>query len=277
MINFAALGRAAAINTHWQYVFKSTSPAPGTGGFCVDLNQSSGVPKYNPFAGSSLTLTPLQGEGNLGIFTGVFETGKTKRLLRWQMLQLATGPDHVYLLDYLAFYPLIDTDDPDTQVMDNTLNLPRYSNGKIVLIVQSPLVNSVPITITYTNQSGTTGHTSTANLIPGAAIGVCATGTGTAGGQDQVTPFFPLAGNDTGVQRIESVQMGGGGGGFICAAIVHPLAELPIFEAGVPSEKQFGIFGQAPEIKQGACLNFVIARSPTTAGTYQAELLFTNV
>ncbi|MFO0448172.1 MAG: hypothetical protein ACK524_02935, partial [Planctomyces sp.] len=66
-------------------------------------------------------------------------------------------------------------------------------------------------------------------------------------------------------------------GGFICAAIVHPLAELPIFEAGVPSEKQFGIFGQAPEIKQGACLNFVIARSPTTAGTYQAELLFTNV
>jgi hypothetical protein len=277
MINFAALGRAAATNMHWQYVFKNTTPVPGTDGFCVDLNQSSGVPKYNPFAGSSITLTPLEGSGNLGVYTGVFETGKIKRLLRWQMTQLSTAPDHVYLLDYLAFYPLIDTDDPDIQVMDNTLNLPRYSNGKIVLIVQSPLVNSVPITITYTNQDGTSGQSSTFNLIPGAAIGVCATGTGTAGGQGQVTPFFPLAGNDTGVQRIESVQMGGGGGGFICAAIVHPVAELPIFEVRVPSEKQFGIFGQAPEIKQGACLNFVVSRSPATAGSFQGELLFVNV
>jgi hypothetical protein len=274
-MNFAAIGKAAAGNMHWQYVYKASTPAAGTAGFFIDLNQSSGQPKYNPFAGTSLALTPLTGEGNLGVYPGVFEAGKTKNLLRWQMQTSTTPPDFVYLCDYLAFYPLIDADDPDTQTMDNSQSLPRYSSGQIVLIVQAPLASTAPVTITYLNQDGVS-RSSTYNIIAGAAIGTCATGTGTVSGAGQATPFFPLAANDTGVQSITSVQFGASGGGFICAAIVKPLATLQLYEAGVATEKQFGLNNSLPEIKPGACLNFLIQRGGTAAAAYQSELLFVN-
>lgn len=265
---------------HWAYVYKPTTPAHATAGYFIDLNQSSGVPKYNPFAGSALTATPLVGAGNLGVFLGSFETGKTKHLLSWQVTQLTAAngpPDYVHLLDYLNFYPLIDTDDPDQQIMDNTVPLPRYSYGRIVLIVTAPLAVTAPITVTYTNESGVTGRTATANLIPGLAIGVCATAIGTAGGAGQATPYFPLASGDLGVSAIESVQMAGSAGGFICAAIVKPLAAMPVYETAVPSEIQFSIFGERPpEVLEGACLNFIIQRGGTVAGNYRMELLFVN-
>jgi hypothetical protein len=278
--SFAAIGRNAAVNMHWQYVYKPTTPATGVVGYFVDLNQSSGIPKYNPFAGSALTATPLVGAGNLGVFPGVFETGKTKHLISWQVLQnTATNgpPDYCHLLDYLNFYPLIDTDDPDPQTMDNTLLLPRYSYGRIVLIVTAPLAVTAPITITYKNENGVSGRTATANLIPGTAIGICATGMGTAGGAGQATPYFPLDSGDVGVSAIESVQMSGAAGGFICAAIVKPLATLPVYEAGVPCEIQFPVLAERPpEIIEGACLNFIIQRGGTAAGAYQMQLQFVN-
>jgi hypothetical protein len=271
--SFAAIGRSAADRgAHWQYIYKATSPAPGTAGFFVDLNQSSGVPKYNPFAGSALTLTPLEGLGNLGVYAGAFLPDSTKHLLRWQMLTTGTPPDYVFLLDYLGFYPLIDTDDPDIQVMDNAAPLPRYGSGQVVLITQSPLAATVPITLNYVNQDGES-RTSTANIVNGASIGVVVSGNGS--GVASPTPFFPLANNDTGVARIESIQMGGGAGGFICAAIVHPVANLALYEASVPSERQFGL-PTAPEIKPGACLNFIIHRTGTASAAYQGELLFIN-
>lgn len=269
--SFAAIGKSAAERgSHWQYIYKATTPAAGTAGFFVDLNQSSGIPKYNPFAGSALTLTPLTGDGNFGVYTGQSLPGSTKHLLRWQMLTTGTPPDYVYLLDYLGFYPLIDTDDPDVQVMDNTASLPRYAYGQIVLITQSPLATTAPITINYVNDRGQS-RSSTANLINGAAIGVVASGNGP--GVASPTPFFPLDQNDAGVQRIESIQMGGGAGGFICAAIVHPVETLPLYEASVPTEKQYGLFS-APEIRNGACLNFIVQRTGTASAAYQGELLF---
>jgi hypothetical protein len=279
-LSFADIGRRAAANMHWAYVFKPTVPAQGAAGFFIDLNQSSGVPKYNPFSGSALTATELVGIGNLGVYAGNFLSGRSKHLLSMQFLQLTAAngpPDYVYLLDYLMFYALVDTDDQSEQVMDNPITLPRYNDGRIVLIVQSPLASTAPMTITYTNQDGVSGRTATANIIPGTAIGLVASGIGTGGGAGQATPFFPLADGDSGVRSIQSVTMLGSGGGFVCAAIVKPLATLPILEASVSLEKQLPIFGQyPPEIKEGACLNFIIQRGGTGTGAYRAELLFVN-
>lgn len=280
-LSFAAIGRNAAQNIHWQYVYKPTVPAHGTAGFFIDLNQSSGTPKYNPFSGSALTATALVGEGNLGVYAGNFLPGRSKHLLSCQFLQLTSTngpPDYVYVLDYLMFYSLIDTDDPGEQVLDNPITLPRYNDGRVVLIVQSPLASTAPMTLSYTNQDGVAGRTVTANIIPGGAIGVVASGTGTgAGGAGQANPFFPLADGDSGVRSIESVTMASSGGGFVCAAIVKPLATVPIYEASVPSEKNHAIFGQyPPEIKEGACLNFVIQRGGTATGAYRGEMLFVN-
>lgn len=278
--SFAAIGRNADQNIHWQYIYKPTTPAHGATNLFIDLNQTSGVPKYNPFSGSALTATQLVGQGNLGVYVGNTIPGKTKHLLSCQFKQLTTSngpPDYVHVLDYLMFYPLIDTDDPAEQVTDNPVSIPRYNDGMIVLIVQSPLASSAPMTINYTNQSGVSGQTSTATIIAGSAIGVCATAVGAVGGASQATPFFPLANGDYGVRSIESITMAGSAGGFVCAAIVKPIATVPIYEALVPSEKNHAMFGQyPPEIKDGACLNFIIQRGASATGAYRGEMLFVN-
>lgn len=269
---------------HYQYIFKPTVPANGTTGFFIDLNQSSGTPKYNPFAGSELTATPLFGSGNGGIYPGNFITGSSKHLLRWQMLQIQGtngAPDVVYLNDYLSFYPLIDCDNVDQQDMINVEPLPRYADGvgvRIVLIVTAPMALTAPLTISYTNSDGVSGRTVTKNVIPGTAIGVCATGTDPSlGGAGQANPFWPLADGDKGVRQIDSVTFGAGAGGFICAALVKPLASISILENNIPVEKMFGFEQQKPpEIKDGAYLNLLIQRGNTGVGNYRGEMIFIN-
>ena len=268
---------------HYQYIFKPTVPAHTTAGLFIDLNQSSGTPKYNPFAGSELTATPLIGSGNGGIYPGNFISGQSKHLLKWQMLQTQTSggvPDFVFLNDYLSFYPLIDCDNVDQQVMINNDPLPRYADGvgvRIVLIVTAPMALTAPLTISYTNSDGVSGRTSTANVIPGTAIGVCAVGEGTGGAFNNATPFWPLASGDRGVRRIDSVTFGAGAGGFICAALVKPLATINLYEANVPVEKMYGLENQmAPEILNGAYLNLLIQRGSTGIGNYRGEMIFIN-
>jgi hypothetical protein len=260
-------------------------PTPGTAGFFVDMNQTSGQPKYNAFAGGQLAFTPREGAGNAGVYTGPVITGSTKHLLRWQCVNVNTGsnqfpPDHVILSDYLGFYPLVDCDDPDIQTTDNTLGLNRYTSGegvRIVLIVQAPMVSTASLTISYTNSAGVSGREATFNVIPGVNIGVCATGTGTAGATGQVTPFWPLVGGDSGVRSIDSFQFAAAAGGFVCAALVKPIATMMNYEAGVVSEKTFGFQNQMlPEILPGAYLNFMIKRVGTAAGSLRSELIFVN-
>lgn len=265
---------------HYQYVTKTTQPAPGTAGYFVDLNQTSGQPKYNAFAGTQAAFTPLEGSGNAGVYVGPFGSGSsTKHLARWQVLNNSTATDVIFLNDYIGFYPLIDCDDVDLQPMDNTVTLPRYTDGegvRIVLIVQAPMVSTASITINYIDTANVL-RSSSANLIPGLSIGVCATGTGTTGGASEVTPFFPLAAGSSGVKSIQSIQMAASAGGFICAALVKPLAQISTYENTSSVEKVFGFENhKLPEIKQGAYLNFLIQRSGTGVGSLRSELIFIN-
>lgn len=283
--SFADIGKAFDNGSyHYQYVTKLATPTPVTAGFFVDMNQTAGQPKYNAFAGTGSAFNPLIGSGNGGVYVGPYETGKTKYLSRWQGVNVNTtantvSPDLIYLNDYLGFYPLIDCDDLDSQAMDNTQTLTRYSDGvgvRIVLIAQAPMVSKAAVTITYTNSDGVTGRTVTFTILAAANIGVCASSS-TTGSTNSVAPFFPLADGDEGVRAIESIQFAASAGGFICAALVKPLAILQLLEAGVPCEKQFGINAEMPpEIKQDAYLNFLIQRSGTAAGSFRSEMIFIN-
>lgn len=266
---------------HYQYLFKPTIPAHATVGYFADLNQSSGTPKYNPFAGSELTATPLVGSGNAGIYSGNFIPGSSKYLLRIQMLQAAaSAPTVIYLNDYLSFYPLIDCDNVDQQDMVNTEPLPRYANGegvRIVLIASAPMGTTAAVTITYTNSDGVSGRTSTANVIPALAIGVCATASGTNGAASTATPFWPLANGDKGVRSIDAIQFGAGAGGFMVACLVKPLTSITVYEVNVPVERTFGFYKtNPPEILEGAYLNLLVQAGTTTTGNLRGEFIFIN-
>jgi hypothetical protein len=270
---------------HYQYLYKATVPSAVTAGLFVDLNQTAGVPKYNPFVGSSLTATTLTGAGNFGIYPGNYISGSTKHLLRWQLTETtASVPNLTYLCDYLMFYSLIDCDD-DTgpQDMDNATPLSRYTDGagvRGILVATAPMVGTTACTVSYTNQAGTSGRTTTFNLTPATAIGICASSADTAGlgVASATTPFFPLASGDSGIRSVQSVTMAASGaGGFVCLLLVKPLAQLSSLENGVVVEKNFGIENQMlPEIKAGAHLNLLTMRGTTTVGSMRGEFVFIN-
>lgn len=285
--NFGQIGRSIEEDGkyHYAYVHKPTVPTHSNAGRFIDLNQSAGTPKYNPFVGAELTSTRLIGGGNAGIYPGNFISGSSKHLARFQMVNLSATtsapPDNCYLNDYLMFYPLIDCDNLDQQDMINTVTLPRYQDAigvRIVLIATAPMSTAASLTINYTNELGVSGRSVTATVIAAPNIGVCATvGGGTSGAVAQASPFFPLAENDLGVSRIDSVQFNEGAGGFMCLALVMPIATLPLLETAVACEKVFGINHQRlPEIYEGAYLNLMIARGNNGNGNYRAELIFIN-
>lgn len=273
-------------NSHYQYVYKTALPAPGTSGFFVDTNQTSGIPVYNAFAGSALTFTALNGQKNQGIFTGQKPNVSQKKYLsRFQALTTSTTnaiPAQLNLCDYLGFYPLIDCDNTDPQEMDNSNSLGRYADGKgvrIVLVATAPMTATASCTLVYTNQDGVSGRSVSFSVIPASSIGVCATGADpTLGGAGQATPFVNLAEGDTGVRAIESITFAAGAGGFIVACLVKPIAQLSILESLVPNEKTFGFEVQAPpEIHDDAYLNFLVQRGSTNSINLQAELIFLNI
>lgn len=286
LLGFNSIGKSIedAGSFHYQYFYKSSTPSAGAARYFIDCNQTSGQPKYNPFAGSELTATPLVGSGNSGIYCGTFEVEKSKFISKITLNQsntTAASPNFIFLNDYLMFYPLIDCDNLDAQIMDNTNTLPRYQGGegvRIVLVGTAPMTSIVSVTVTYTNSDGVSGRTSTADIIPSTAIGVCATAAGSGGTTSQSTPFWPLADGDKGVRSIESIQFAASAGGFLCACLVKPITQIMSYEDNVPVESQSGFsILNPPQIYEGAYLNFLIFRggggSPLNI---QGEIIFIN-
>lgn len=280
---FSEIGKALESGScHYQYSTKAAIATTGVAGQFYDLNQVSGVPRYNAFVGSQATFTPLNGSANNGVYVGPFETGKTKHLARWQVHSAVTSGvanDQVFLNDYLGFYPLIDCDSVDLQEMDNTLSLPRYTDGKgvrIVLIVQAPTSNAADLTINFVDDTDT-ARTITRSICTGGVIGASVSTAGLTGLVSTSTPFWPLANGSQGVKSITSVQFASAAGGFICLALVKPLAEIQMLEQTISAEKIFGVNKIMPvEILPNAYLNFMLQRSGTSNGSLRSELLFIN-
>jgi hypothetical protein len=281
--SFGDISSALENGREWRsYVTKLTTPAAAAAGFFVDLNQSSGVPKYNPLSGTELTATPLNNSGNFGVYPGNYIPGMKKYLQRWQGLCSGTGaaPSLVYLCDYLMYYTLIDGDSVDLQEMDNTLSLPRYTTGagvRAAFVGLAPSSIYAVLTMNYINQDGV-AKSSQARMAPCTNIGNMATMGDINGTNGAISPFFPLASGDSGIRSVTSVQLAGATGGFFCLVLVKPIAELNIIEIDVPAEKVFGLDKYVlPEIVEGAHLNFMMLRNATNAAAFRSELTFINV
>lgn len=265
---------------HYQYMYKPSVPPGTTAGYFVDTSMSSGQPKYNAYAGLDLTANVLTGAGNVGIYPGNFIPGSTKHLARWQVSSLAYTLVNAFLMDYLMFYPLIDGDSGDLQIMDNTETLTRYTDGvgvRIMMIATAPINNTASCTITYTNSDGVSGRTVTFNVIPAISIGVSVASTFTNGASNTASLFVNLDNGDKGVRSIESVLFASASGGLMSAVLVKPLATNHLVELMVPTEKTFGFDIQnLPEIKPGAYLNVVTQANGGGTTSISSEFIFIN-
>ncbi len=267
---------------HTSFFHKTTLPTP-TAGWMIDLSMGAGTPKYNAYVGSQATATALVGSGNDGIYLGANPPPDKTRYINRVIIQpigASLVPAVFYLMDYLLFYPLIDGDDTDIQLMDNTVTLPRNVGGdgvRIMLVCTTPMTAAASFTITYTNSDGISGRTATGFVNGvGAQTGYVVhrnTNTVTSG----VTPFVALQGGDKGVRSIESVQLGGAAGGFFCAVLVKPKVTTQTQDLNTSSElytlQQRG--ASVPSVENGAYLNWIAGVNGAAAMTpFRGEIDF---
>lgn len=240
-------------------------PTQTTGaGIWFDLSMSPGNPRPNNYIGPSGVFTPMSQSEDGGIPHGgnVFPKTKMLRIFEAQTATAAATPLTLHLLDYLGFYSFIDESDTDEQFLDNTIGLPRYTNGngvQIMPVVVAPQVGgSSGFVVTYTNSNGVSGRKTPRHLITTQAInGTIASSGGSVA--DSRAPFMALQSGDTGVLRVDSIQFDGVGDiGLLALVLVKPIAKHYIRGIDAPSERDYFTDDAAlPVIQDDAYLNLL--------------------
>lgn len=282
--NLSALAASADTDgKNWtSFIHKTGGPASFTANRWGDMSMGAGTPKYNAYVGTQFAATPFVGSGNDGIYCGpAVQAGETKHLHR-MLLQSTSGtliPATFVLCDYLMHYPLIDGDDTAQQDLDNAQTLPRYTDGagvQMMGVITTPMATNAVLTVSYTNQDGVAGRTSTSAVLFGSVVGTIMSASNSSKASGSASPFLPLQSGDTGVRSIEAVTLAAGAGGFFALVLVRPLATVSLREAVTANEvEQFRQMGREPEIKPGAYLNLIYCTAQAgTAVTLRGQFDF---
>lgn len=256
-----------------QYTWRKAPSQPTVAGLWFDLSSSPGrpIPKYWSDA------TPLvakqasySADGGLEHGGGVSPSEKYLRLTTAIATAATALPLTMILCDYLLYYPTIDDSSLDEQVMDNTVTLPRYTDGEGVMMVAVSLngrTGGGRFYVTYTNSQGVSGRVSqTVYQNSSTAVGqIQCSG---ANNNSSAMPFIGLQDGDTGVRSIDSIFMLDGDVGVMAMILVKPLGTSVIREITAPVEKDYFMeSGTIPRIYDDAYLSFLCLPQGTLAAT----------
>lgn len=238
-----------------------------------DLSMSPGnpVPKYW-FDAPPLIAKAVAQSTDGGLYHGG-SVSPLKKYLRetTQIAIVATAlPMPMILCDYLIYYPSIDDSTLDPQVMDNTVTLPRYSDGDGVQMIALSVAGRTggqTFSVTYTNSEGVAGRV-TPNVPQNSAPSIGSIITSDGAAVNTAGPFIPLQQGDTGVRSIESVTMNGADVGLFTIVLVKPIAQTQIRGIDAPVEKDYLLeTGTLPEIKDDAYLSWIVLPQGSLAAT----------
>ncbi len=257
-----------------RYTWRKTPSQVTTAGIWFDLSSMPGrpVPKYwsdaEPLTAKAVSYTE---DGGLEHGGGVSPSEKYLRLTTGIATAATALPLTMILCDYLLYYPTVDESTLDEQTMDNSVALPRYTDGEgvqMMMISLNSRTGGQYVTINYTNSDGVSGRTVTVrqNLSAGtlgSVVTSAPSSTDCLGG-----PFITLANGDTGVRSVESVTMLGADTGLFAIVLVYPLGTSVIREITAPVEKDYFMeSGTIPRIYDDAYLSFLCLPQGTLAAT----------
>lgn len=277
------------------YIFRKTPSQTTVAGLWFDLSMSPGMPtpKYW-FDAAPLEAKAITQTSDGGFYHGS-NVSPSEKFLRSITLQAnttsatAVTPINCLLLDYLLYYPSVDDGTTDPQVMDNTVTLPRYSDGagvQMMAVTTGLRTGGQSFFVEYTNQDGVSGRISgTVRQNTATYIGSITTSNNNI---NNGNIFIPLQSGDSGVRSIQSVTMLGSDVGLFTIILVKPLAQITIREnqistAGAiatPIEKDFLLPTSAlPRIYDDAFLNLTLIPNGTLATTVimgSLKVIWTN-
>lgn len=288
--NFYTLNQSFDEGKQWISTFRKVPASTATiTGQWYDYSYASGNPIPNYYAASPLVATTL--DSDKGIIVPRMPSGSKQWLHRLTVMSAAASATSttnqaqpLYLLDYLLYYPFVDMDDAGTdQTMDNTVTLPRYTDGigvQMMVVAQAPTVGGGRFTITYTDSDDvqrTTESMFCGAAQPSGAIVNAIVGTG------GLTPFVPLVAGTKGVKNVVSANFSVANGGLCAVVLVRPIDTTSIYEEsrrtttgtlesfGDAIEKEaFSLRGGIVEIQDGAFLGFL---GQGTAGSLASSAL----
>jgi hypothetical protein len=245
------------------YIWRKTPSQATTTGIWFDLSMSPGMPtpKYW-FDAAPLTARAITQSLDGGLYHGpnVNPSEKYLRKITTQASAVTALPMTAILCDYLIYYPTIDDGTTDEQVMDNTVTLPRYTDGKgvqMIAVTTGARTGGQSFTVKYTNSDGVADRvTQIVKQNTSTALGsITTSNTAVDNGS---CAYIPLQYGDSGVRLIQSVTMNGVDTGIFSLILVKPLVQTTFREITVPYEKDFLIpTSDLIKIEDNAFLNFL--------------------
>lgn len=245
---------------HLQHVLKNAGTAHALQ--WADPTFASGQPAYDAHVGAALAFTPCIAQKNDAIYFPPVAAGQHRHLVGLTLrANQATysGPASVVLFDLLGYYPLIDGDSTDEQAMDNSLTLPRYSDGEGVGLVivnhVAPALQQGTAVINYTNSDGVAQSLTLALPNAGQNL-VCSGHNAVSANSAAIT--IPLANGARGIRSLDSITYATPPGGLHCAYLVKILGSAVLGDNLVAMEKDFALHNAfaCPRIHDGAWLGF---------------------
>lgn len=271
--NIEQLVQAELDGKERRYTWRKTPSQVTTAGLWFDLSMSPGrpVPKYWFDAPPAIAKGVFYStDGGLEHGGAVSPSEKYLRLTTGIATAATALPLTLILCDYLLYYPSIDDSVLDEQIMDNTVTLPRYTDGdgvQVIAVSVAGRTGGARFYFTYTNSEGVSGRTSQIAFQNNSA----ALGTLQNNGQNNnaaAMPFIGLQSGDTGVRSIDSVVMLDADVGLMTLILVKPLGTSVIREITAPVEKDYFLeAGTIPRIYDDAYLSFLCLPQGTLAAT----------
>ena len=259
--------------TDWQ---KSTfATTAHTAGLWYSLMRGGGNPAADTILGTGTNLAFQALSDAVATASGIPHGGNVgdyKVLLNAaaQTAAATTAPCVLMLVDLLGFYPITTVTTTGAQTLNNTVTLPRYTDGAGVQAFLTPstvMGAATPnITLNYTNSAGTAGKATPATLPIGntaaAVTSIVHSGTGTG----KYGPFIPLAAGDAGIRSVQSINLSASYvSGVLNLVLCKPIMTLPITTLGVTAERDLvNQFASMPRIYDGACLNWLMLAGAAT-------------
>lgn len=280
MSGFANVGEFAnadLIGQCWLTQFRKTvASAATTTSAWIDYSYFAGSPPANFYASAPSVAAVIEADKGFRVpaVSPATQHLKSLNVMTANTASAVNARQRLILCDYLLYYPFIDTDAiGETQVMDSTVTIPRYTSGRVIAVAQSAASTTGQFTMRYTNQDGVAGRTSQNSFtfaVAGGGQVVSADGVGAS-----YNPYIPLQVGDSGVRSIESVTFTAAGGGLMALVIVKPLFNGYVTQEcrsalGAADEFMSIIHAAgAPQIKDGAVLNIFAEGTQGSLATSQ--------
>jgi hypothetical protein len=266
----------------WHASFRKVVSNATVAGTWCDLSYSPGNPPANFYATEPLVAATLS--ATKGIDNGGAVSPDKKYIKKILVYSASTEfqSSTLMLCDYVLYYPFIDGDDTSTQLLDNTVTLPRYTTGagvRAMLVSQGSYTGNVTFSISYTNSDGVAGRTSPLVTTNTAALAATIVHSGTHVGSSG--PFIPMQSGDTGIRSVESITFTSPNGGILSLVLVKPIVETGIHEVtatfATPSQyDNFYDFVTANQIEDGAYLNFICLPNASLAAAVVSGMIVTT-